>query len=105
MVELGGGTIVSGTSESTHTTTKDVTITTTVKRVNGLIGSSLTAFEISKILDRLGFNHSIEENRMEVTIPPRRWDIEIAEDLIEEIARIYGYKIFYHASSDGINPW
>ena len=91
MVELGGGTIVSGTSESTHTTTKDVTITTTVKRVNGLIGSSLTAFEISKILDRLGFNHSIEENRMEVTIPPRRWDIEIAEDLIEEIARIYGY--------------
>src|SRR5699024_2512527 len=61
------------------------------KRVNCLIGSSLTAFEISKILDRLGFNHSIEENRMEVTIPPRRWDIEIAEDLIEEIARIYGY--------------
>ena len=28
--ELGGGTIVSGTSESMHTTTKDVTITTTV---------------------------------------------------------------------------
>ena len=91
MVELGGGTIVSGTAESTHTTSKDVTITTTVQRVNGLIGSSLTASEISKILDRLGFSHSVEDNRLEVTIPPRRWDIELAEDLIEEIARIYGY--------------
>lgn len=91
MVELGGGTMVSGTAESTHTTTKDVTIATTTQRVNGLIGSALTATEISKILDRLGFEHKIDQDQLDVSIPPRRWDIEIAEDLIEEIARIYGY--------------
>src|SRR5699024_9294787 len=86
MVELGGGTIVSGTAESTHTTSKEVTITTTTQRVNGLIGSSLTDTEISKILDRLGFEHKVEQDGLEVSIPPRRWDIEIAEDLIEDIA-------------------
>jgi phenylalanyl-tRNA synthetase beta chain len=91
MVELGGGRVVSGTSESSHTTSKDISITTTVDRVNRLIGGSLTDEEISSILDRLGFNHKVEESSIEVSIPTRRWDIEIAEDLIEEIARIYGY--------------
>lgn len=91
MVELGGGTIVKGTAKSSHTTSKDVSITTTVDRINGLIGSSLTEKDISSILDRLGFEHEIQNNSLEVSIPTRRWDIEIAEDLIEEIARIYGY--------------
>lgn len=91
MVELGEGRVVSGTAESSHTTSKDISITTTVDRVNRLIGSSLTDGEISSILDRLGFSHKVEEGVIEVSIPPRRWDIEIAEDLIEEIARIYGY--------------
>src|SRR5699024_5093141 len=70
---------------------KDVSITTTVDRINGLIGSSLTEKEVSSILDRLGFEHKLQNSSLEVSIPTRRWDIEIAEDLIEEIARIYGY--------------
>ena len=91
MAELGGGTIVDGTAKSTHTTDKEVMVTTTVDHVNGVIGTSLTDEEIASILDRLGFENSVKEGIIETNIPPRRWDIEIAEDLIEEIARIYGY--------------
>ena len=91
MAELGGGTIVEGTARTTHTTDKEVMVTTTTDHVNGVIGTSLTDEEISSILTRLGFENSIKEGVIETNIPPRRWDIEIAEDLIEEIARIYGY--------------
>lgn len=91
MAELGGGTIVTGTAETTHTTSKEVMVTTTVEHVNSVIGTSLTDEEVASILERLGFEHSIKEGVIEVNIPPRRWDIEISEDLIEEIARIYGY--------------
>lgn len=91
MAELGGGTIVTGTAETTHTTSKEVMVTTTLEHVNSVIGTSLTDEEVASILERLGFEHSIKEGVIEVNIPPRRWDIEISEDLIEEIARIYGY--------------
>lgn len=91
MAELGGGTIVSGTSESINVEAEDVVINTTIDRVNGLIGTSLSADEVSDILNRLGFEHTIVDGEINANIPPRRWDIKIPEDLIEEIARIYGY--------------
>src|SRR5699024_5756732 len=42
MAELGGGTIVEGTARTTHTTDKEVMVTTTTDHVNGVIGTSLT---------------------------------------------------------------
>ncbi len=91
MADLGGGTIVTGTAESVNVGALDTKITTTTEKVNRLIGTSLTDDEISAILDRLGFPHKMEEGKLETSIPPRRWDVKIPEDLIEEIARIYGY--------------
>lgn len=91
MADLGGGTIVAGTADSVNVGALDTKITTTTEKINSLIGTSLTDDEISTILDRLGFSHEMEEGKLETSIPPRRWDVKIPEDLIEEIARIYGY--------------
>lgn len=91
MADLGGGTIVAGTADSVNVGALDTKITTTTEKINSLIGTSLTDNEISSILDRLGFPHEMEEGKLETSIPPRRWDVKIPEDLIEEIARIYGY--------------
>lgn len=91
MADLGGGTIVSGTAESVNTEVEDIVVETTVSKVNGIIGTSLTEEEVSDILSRLGFSHVVAEDKITANIPPRRWDIQIPEDLIEEIARIYGY--------------
>lgn len=91
IAELGGGRVVSGTAEIEGEPLEEVIVKSTVNKINRLIGSSLTAEEISSILDRLAFVHSIADGNIEVTVPPRRWDIKIAEDLVEEVARIYGY--------------
>ena len=40
---------------------------------------------------QLGFETTKNNNELTVKVPSRRKDITIKEDLIEEIARIYGY--------------
>ena len=41
-------------------------------------------------LERLGFKSEVEGNAVHVSVPKRRVDISIKEDLIEEVGRIYG---------------
>ncbi len=91
IAELGDGEVISGTAESISAEVQDTIVTTTLKKVNSLIGSDLDEAEVTSILNRLGFDNTITEGEIEAVIPLRRWDIKIEEDLVEEIARIYGY--------------
>ncbi|MEX3918779.1 phenylalanine--tRNA ligase subunit beta [Paraburkholderia sp. BR10872] len=68
-----------------------------VARANRIIGVKISADEIAQIFTRLGlaFTRSVDNAGDEsfiVTPPPYRFDIEIEEDLIEEVARIYGFE-------------
>ncbi|MDD4076876.1 MAG: phenylalanine--tRNA ligase subunit beta [Bacilli bacterium] len=56
--------------------------------VNNLLGSTITENEIKEICHRLKF--TIDENNI-VSVPNRRPDVKIKEDLIEEIGRLSGY--------------
>src|SRR5690606_15178746 len=61
-------------------------------KINRVLGTSLSGLEIRTILSRLGFAY--EENGQEqyvVEAPTRRGDMLFDVDVIEEIARIYGY--------------
>ena len=61
-------------------------------RLNQILGYHIEVVEVEKILTRLGFE--IEEksaNDLTVFIPSYRHDVEREIDLIEEVARIYGY--------------
>lgn len=60
-----------------------------IQRVMGVILPEKTALQI---LDALGFEPKVKGNSIETTVPTyRTQDIEIPEDIIEEIARVYGY--------------
>jgi len=64
-----------------------------LKYVDSLIGAKISEKEIKNILERLGFkNKKIKTQLIEVTVPTLRLDVSLPEDLIEEIARIHGYK-------------
>ncbi|MCX5538608.1 phenylalanine--tRNA ligase subunit beta [Paraburkholderia sp. CNPSo 3076] len=68
-----------------------------VARANRIIGVKIGADEIAQIFTRLGltFTRSVDnagDESFSVTPPPYRFDIEIEEDLIEEVARIYGFE-------------
>ncbi|PZA06137.1 MULTISPECIES: phenylalanine--tRNA ligase subunit beta [unclassified Meiothermus] len=60
-------------------------------QANQLIGASFAEDEQLAALKRLGFQVVGEAEPYQVTPPSYRMDIEIAEDLVEEVARIIGY--------------
>ncbi|QLK85771.1 phenylalanine--tRNA ligase subunit beta [Staphylococcus sp. 17KM0847] len=66
-------------------------ITITADRINGVIGTDLSQEEIIAIFEQLGFETKVTSEQMLVKVPSRRQDITIQADLIEEVARIYGY--------------
>src|SRR5699024_10578974 len=59
--------------------------------VNRRLGTAISNEEIEMILRKLGFTFDVSGDDMTVHIPTRRGDITIFEDMLEEIARIYGY--------------
>ncbi|UDG81981.1 phenylalanine--tRNA ligase subunit beta [Candidatus Vallotia cooleyia] len=65
-----------------------------VSQVKRIIGMQIDANEIASIFSRLNllFERSVDSDMFMVTPPAYRFDIEIEEDLIEEIARIYGFE-------------
>jgi phenylalanyl-tRNA synthetase beta chain len=62
-------------------------------RAMKVIGISLTAEIVVDVFKRLGFEFKQEAGDIFVVVPPSyRFDIEIEEDLIEEVARMYGFE-------------
>ncbi len=63
----------------------------TANKINRTIGFDLSQNDIVTIFNQLGFDTEINDDVITVQVPSRRKDITIKEDLIEEVARIYGY--------------
>lgn len=61
-------------------------------RAEKVIGIPLTNEIVSDVFKRLGFDFKLEGDVFTVTPPSYRFDIEIEEDLIEEVARMYGFE-------------
>ena len=66
-------------------------IAVTFDRINSLIGVDLEPSYIQQTLHSLGCNVSREGDSATVIPPSFRDDIERGEDIVEEVARLYGY--------------
>ncbi|MBU0706515.1 phenylalanine--tRNA ligase subunit beta [Patescibacteria group bacterium] len=77
-----------------------------VDRVNLLIGTKLKPKEIEKILSDLGFKAAKAKGGYKVTVPSfRHNDVKRESDVIEEVARIYGFNnIPYKSPVKAIDP-
>ncbi len=62
--------------------------------VKRILGIDLDEDEIQRILARLGFGVTRNEGGFSVQVPTWRLDVEREVDLLEELARIYGYNKF-----------
>lgn len=80
----------------------------TQKKLNSLIGVEIKPQDIETYLKKLGFklaSHPSSGNvDWDVIVPYFRLDIEIEEDLIEEVARMYGYEKIPAQKLLGIQP-
>jgi len=66
-------------------------ITLPIAKVRDVIGIDIEPSEMVRILTQLGFDVTQQSDALVCTPPSYRFDMSIREDLIEEIARIYGY--------------
>lgn len=62
-----------------------------IERAKRILGIDLLDDEVKTIFSGLSFNYEYKDGVFTVTAPAYRFDIQIEEDLIEEVARVYGY--------------
>ena len=91
IAELGEGQVVKGVTSVNEPETTPAKIKTSASHINKVLGTELTVEQIQAIFDRLGFETTVAADELTVYVPTRRWDIAIEADLVEEVARIYGY--------------
>lgn len=71
---------------------KTKTLTLTRRKLDLISGVQIPSNKVVSILESLGLKTKIKKSRFEVQIPSfRADDIDIEEDLIEEVTRLYGY--------------
>ena len=92
MQMTGGGVVVGGAIDNYPTKHEAVTIELQLAKVNALLGTDITDERIKEILTSLNFN-IVSDNgtAIVVEVPGYRPDCSIPEDLIEEVARVFGY--------------
>lgn len=60
-------------------------------KVENLLGITLIANDVVDLLNRLEIHTTFDGKHLKCLPPSHRFDLNIAEDIIEEIARVYGY--------------
>lgn len=92
LIQLNGwGTIVSGTVDSNFNAVKTRTLTVPYKKINTILGIKVPTEKMVQILNSLQIRTVVKGKKLDCTIPAWRDDIEGANDLAEEIIRMYGY--------------
>ena len=97
MRQWSGGVVSKGLVDEYPLKAKDPVVSITPRDVKRSLGIDLSAEEIAEILGRLEFATKIKDNTILATTPDHRIDIDAdpvnaTADLMEEIARIYGYE-------------
>ena len=73
-------------------------VTLRSSRLAKVLGVQIADNEVTEILQRLGLEVSFANGAWQVQVPSYRFDIAIEEDLIEEVARVYGYNAIQAAA-------
>lgn len=95
LTQMGG--IVKEKSIGLHQkTTPPHTVSCQLSRIQSLLGVAVPQSEVIDIFQRLGFTTQSDSDEIKVDVPAFRTDINQEIDLIEEVARIYGYNNIPH---------
>ena len=88
--QYSDGRVITGTVEYDKTNNQEKNIEIEFKNINEVLGTIIPNEEILNVFRKLGFEYTVNGEKVKVKVPTRRLDISIKEDLIEEVSRIYG---------------
>jgi len=95
ILELAGGEIASTVYDLKNEEFESWKLELRLSRLKQILGIEIPRQEVVEILDCLNLNPKINSGEIIICfIPTYRNDLKIEEDLIEEVARIYGYNKF-----------
>lgn len=90
--KVANGKVVQGTIDLKRETFKEKTISCRLNRINQLLGTELGVSEVESIFKKLEMSSKVDGKLcFSVTVPTYRNDLQEEIDLVEEVARIYGY--------------
>ncbi len=90
--ELQAGEIASGVIDVYPNPAPQGQIVASAESINRLTGVPLKANDMKALLERLGFDATVDGDRITAQAPPWRQDIELEADLAEEVLRLAGYE-------------
>lgn len=88
--KYANGTVIEGMCTYDQSQKEDKKIEITFKNITDVLGTNISNNDILDVFTKLGFSYEADEKKAIVSVPRRRLDISIKEDLIEEVGRIYG---------------
>lgn len=90
IAELTGGTVAKDAVDAYPAPAGSRSLALRVDRMNAVLGTSIEATEAASILERLGMPSVGDGERLALTVPSWRPDLEREIDLIEEVVRVWG---------------
>ena len=87
--KYANGTVIEGMCTYDQSQKEDKKIEITFKNITDVLGTNISNNDILDVFTKLGFSYEADDKKAIVSVPRRRLDISIKEDLIEEVGRIY----------------
>ena len=91
IAELGGGRVATGVLDAYPVPRRPLAVPLRLARIQRVVGACPPRATVADILRGLGFPATERNGDFEVVVPAFRRDVAIEDDLVEEIARVWGY--------------
>ena len=88
--KYAGGKVLDGRLEYNTLSKDEKVIKVSLAKINSVLGFNLTVDDVKNVFKKLNFEVKTRNEEFTVSVPTRRIDISIPEDLIEEVSRVYG---------------
>ncbi len=92
IAELGGGRVAVGVLDAYPAPRRPVAVPLRLERIQRVVGACPPPGVVADILRGLGFPATERAGGFEVVVPAFRRDVAMEDDLVEEVARIWGYE-------------